>query len=358
MSSRAPTRVKQKIRHLNSLVTTQGTSRNSVVSESEAPEPEATSSETDTTDFSTIDSFIHKVRRQDMTNLTQKFAEALYYGNIQYTFVENPYLIDFFKSLGYINILPTRKELSGSHLQKADKKCRDIISEKINNSSCVTIIIDGSTNICQRPVTIIMLAEPEGIYYKCSESSGQHHDSKFIVDTINEVIKDVGKDKIAAVMADNASAMVCAQNILTTECPSIIRVNCAAHILNLLIKDIFKIESLSNLITKVKQIVKHIKYSHVRLGRYQEAFRKYISDEKEKGRIIYMTSLGVYSDIRWFGVKDMLTNFIKARTVLQRMAIDLYYELDYDISRMLKCDDFWDQVNKEEIFLTPLIEGM
>ena len=55
---------------------------------------------------------------------------------------------------------------------------------------------------------------------------------------IQEVINEVGQEKFAAIVSDNASAIAAARQKISESYPHIINIRCIAHFVNLISKDI------------------------------------------------------------------------------------------------------------------------
>ena len=55
---------------------------------------------------------------------------------------------------------------------------------------------------------------------------------------ITEIIKEVGQEKFAAIVSDNASAIAAARQKISDSYPYIINVRCITHFINLISKDI------------------------------------------------------------------------------------------------------------------------
>jgi hypothetical protein len=68
---------------------------------------------------SSLDSYVNRINKSEIEKLSQLFAEAIYSSGTPFAFSENPYIKNC--SLGYSNMIPTRKEFSGKRLNIANK---------------------------------------------------------------------------------------------------------------------------------------------------------------------------------------------------------------------------------------------
>jgi len=74
--------------------------------------------------------------------------------------------------------------------------------------------------------------------YSLYDFSLNSHTSEFLSSKINNVISEIGDDKFAAIVTNNASNMKLARHIVHKTYPKILNLNCIAHCINLISKDI------------------------------------------------------------------------------------------------------------------------
>jgi hypothetical protein len=87
-------------------------------------------------------------------------------------------------------------------------------------------------------------------------------------------MNEIGIKKFIAVITDNASAILKATKILTTKYLHISSYGRAAHVLNLLIGDILKVNSISLVKREANNIVKQIIRSHYVLAKFTKLQKK------------------------------------------------------------------------------------
>jgi hypothetical protein len=290
--------------------------------------------------------------------LVELFMNALISGGIAFRWVENPFLLKFFKELQSGFKLPTEWLLRTSCLEKCHKKAEKEIEKMISESESVTIAIDGWENVRNLSVLNIMLRIPESIFYKSTEVGGESVDNVVIQREIKKVIEEIGESKVAGILSDNGSPMILAQRELVEKYPNLIAVRCAAHVINLLIEDLCKLNTIYTLIINAKSIVKEITGSKRKKGLYNEEWFKYINDEKMRGRKVHKISLCLPVATRWYSVRNMFSHLRRAKPVLERMAINDEIDLNDETKRIIKSDDFWNQLNHFYDLFQPLVEGI
>lgn len=298
-----------------------------------------------------------RIKRERIWEYKELLAKAIISGNVAFNFTENRYLRGLFESFGLGIVLPTRKELSGSILSKLHMQCKQKIADMIEESSHVTVITDGWQNVRSMGVLNFILATPRPIFCKSMEIGGRRCTGKLVAGEIFRIIDTMDAKKISSVLTDNGRNMTAAQDVVTLKYPHIIRVNCAAHILNLLVNDLCKLESVNSFLKAAKEVVKEILGSKYKLGRYHEEWERFIADEKQKGRSSTKVSLCLPAETRWFGVRDMLNKLKRAKLVLQRLAIDTDVCISSSTKIYVLDEGFWEKLLKMENLLLPLIEG-
>ena len=85
---------------------------------------------------------------------------------------------------------------------------------------------------------IIITPDRKEFLYLLKDFSAESHTADFLASKIQEVIDEVGQQKFAAVVSDNASAIAAARQKISATYPHIMNIRCIAHFVNLISKDI------------------------------------------------------------------------------------------------------------------------
>ena len=151
----------------------------------------------------------------------------------------------------------------------------------ISDSPFFTLTIDGWENTRGLEVLNIMVCVPESIFYKSIEIRGEKVDNVLLSRELEKVFEELTINKISALINDNATAIILAQDVLVYKYPHLVGLRCSAHVLNLLIKDICKLNTVYQIFIKAKAIVKEIIGSKFKKGLYGQAWDQYIEEEKK-----------------------------------------------------------------------------
>ncbi len=178
----------------------------------------------------------------EMANRTIVRFFACY--GIPFHVVENPFFVDLLciLCLGYYP--PGRNTLSGNMLNAEISHITTEINLKINREKYLTLGLDGWTNPWgQSLYTFVLITKDRKEYlYSVQNLSNYLHTGNFLTEKIIEIIKDVGAERFAGIVSDNAFTMVIAKRLVNEQFQHIMSIRCIAHHINLLTTDICKLE--------------------------------------------------------------------------------------------------------------------
>jgi len=101
-------------------------------------------------------------------------------------------------------------------------------------------------------------------FHKTMDATDQIQNTEFIYDCIKEVVvKDVGESCVVQIVTDNGSNYNKACKQLIAEYPHITWQPCAAHTINLMLKDIARYDEVDELLYSGKRICRFL-YKHNR----------------------------------------------------------------------------------------------
>lgn len=143
--------------------------------------------------------------------------------------------------------------------------------------------------------------------------SEESHTGRFIAEKIVEVIEDVGPEKFASIVSDNASNMVQAKRLVQEKYTNIIPVRCISHHINLLSTDICKLSFAESVLKNCMKLVRFFKMSHQ--GNF--CFNKKISESNVVGG-----GLKSYCKTRWTTAWDCVSSVLRCENVLKNVSIN------------------------------------
>jgi hypothetical protein len=176
-----------------------------------------------------------------------------------------------------------------------------------------------------------------------SESS---HTSEYLSTVINKVIDDIGKDRICAVVSDNAANVQKARKIIHEKHPTIENVRCIAHAINLIACDIVKEKFGDHLLRHVNTLPTFFKNSH-------QANAKLVQIIKEKR--INGGGLKSYCKTRWTTASESVNSVINLESALEEIVTNHDHLLTNDkIKPIIQLRGFFSDLQVLAFVLDPL----
>ena len=110
----------------------------------------------------------------------------------------------------------------------------------------MSICSDGWLDVQRRPrINIMVVSEGEPMFLKAINYEEETKDKHFIVDMLINTIQETSPQKVVHVITDNGVVCKVAGHIMEAKCRHIFWTPCAVHTLNLALKNICIISSIS-----------------------------------------------------------------------------------------------------------------
>jgi hypothetical protein len=135
-----------------------------------------------------------------------------------------------------------------------------------------------------------------------------------IAKELDSVIQEVGEDKVVSIVTDNAANMKKAWKILQAKYPALIINGCGAHIMNLLVKDIVKLDRFSDIIEHSKFITSFVKNSNIMCKRFER-----IQNNLHREEVISSKrTLAFVVETRWYTHHNCLKRVLENKLVFKQ----------------------------------------
>jgi hypothetical protein len=141
-----------------------------------------------------------------------------------------------------------------------------------------------------------------GLYNYSSNS----HTGEFLTEEISKIIEELGSDKFAAIVTDNASNCRAARQNIQQTYPHIWDLRCAAHAINLIASDLVKLEPIKKFINECGKIIRYFNTSHASNALLKQGF----TNMKIKGG-----GLQTWVKTRWGSLFMTTDSLLRARPV-------------------------------------------
>ncbi|OCB87760.1 hypothetical protein A7U60_g5083 [Sanghuangporus baumii] len=154
---------------------------------------------------------------------------------------------------------PSSKTFTDSLIpsEHAFVKCKQL--EHLQSRENLTISFNGGTTAGLQSIYMVHVITPEhrAFLVEGSEASTVSHTSQHLFDVLNSVIKTIGPERFRGITSDNTGNTTVARKLIREAYPWIIILPDPCHRLNLLCKDIGKIDAFKEIIAQVQRVVKY-----------------------------------------------------------------------------------------------------
>lgn len=142
-------------------------------------------------------------------------------------------------------------------------------------SGC-SIVMDGWTNIQQRPLLNVIVTSPTGPYFlKAVDCSGKNKDATFMFEMLKDAINEVGPSNVVHVVTDATLVCRAAGLMIQSQYKHIFWTPCCVHAFNNLLKDIGKIQWIAKIISNARKAKMFICNHHASLAIYKMYSKKH-----------------------------------------------------------------------------------
>ncbi|CAG8473361.1 4581_t:CDS:2 [Ambispora leptoticha] len=268
--------------------------------------------------------------------------------NLPFAIVEHPFFQEYTKALRATYSIPSCWVLSNTLLDQELARVNIKVRRLLDKETNLTIAFDRWTNPTGRVLgrteydqsiydyCVITEERKEFLWASKNYSGVPHHTGAFLGEEIIKVVEDIGPEKIAAIVSDNAANTRVAQRILCEKYPYILDIICVAHCINLITEDLCKHEFVRSAVRKIGIIHKYFTKSHAACQFLKDA----IKILKIKGG-----DLKDHTKTRWSTMWDCVNSIVRLEFAFIRAPFDQPYNLRSDTPII-----WWDtaQHKKEE----------
>jgi len=293
--------------------------------------------------------FIDSMTTKQIAETKLQMARFFYAENIPFSMVESSFFKDFMGTLrpAFANHIPSRYELSTPLLNGTYEEMKTKVSSYMNDVEKVCLVSDGWSNVRGDSIINFVFTTPRPIFYKSINATGESHTGEFIGAELCKVIEEIGPEKVAAVVTDNAANMKSAWQYVQQKYPHIFCVGCVAHGMHLLCKD---------LITKIKWIQEVCEKSETIVNYFCKHYRtKHELEEQQQRRYGRVIALKKYCPTRWGTIHAMFKCLMDSKEALLSVAgfVDTKAVVR---STLLDEESFWTKVSIIESIFQPIVQ--
>jgi hypothetical protein len=281
-------------------------------------------------------------------------AKYMFFNAIPPNTAKGPYLqnlLNVAASEGKGISAPSPKELMGKYLREEKEELNVYINGLKRQWPMygVTLMCDGWTSATKKQlVNFLAYCDGRAVFLKSIDASAEKRDHKYLYRLMVDMIEEIGPSNVVQVVTDNGTNFKKAgQKIMDKY--SIFWTPCAAHCIDLILKDFGKTRVIEKAVRKARMITNFI-YNH-------------------SGLLAYMRSTDVCGgDLIRPGVTRFATNYIALQSILDKKAglkhmfnSEMWYnhresdsQLGTKITETINDPHFWEDVRKSVTLMKPV----
>lgn len=223
------------------------------------------------------------------------------------------------------------------------------LKEEIMSQTCLHLMLDGWSNCRNEGIINILIAKPEPVFVKSIATAENRHTGDYICSEISTVLSEYGANKFVTIIGDNASNMQKAFRLVKEIHPNIMGLNCAAHTLHLLCKNIVKIDVINACKEMTTNMIKTIKRSQV----LTSLLAKIVKDKKVG------ESLKLPCDTRWGSYYISFKSIENTKVALQTLAVhEKATFLPIEEKSAILDENFWEIIRQCNLIMQPISEAI
>lgn len=296
-------------------------------------------------------------------DIDMKVAKFFFRTGISLRLVNSEAFKDLIRSLNpaYEQSIPSPQSLSGSLLDKQYTIYSQQLNQLLESTVNLTLVSDGWTNVRGDHIVnfCVKASGHKPFFYKSIDTTGISQNAPAIASSILKVIDELGAHKFSSVVTDNAPVMKAAWKLIEETYPNISANGCAAHAVNLLIKDISNTSVNAKTIKEAEKVIKYCKNHHI--------VKAKLDEKRIAAKIARSLSMPVAT--RWLSLYNAANNLHCLKYVLIQLVddeYDLFKEIhpkanSKAILDLIKSSDFWSRLScliKEIEYPTKVIEKL
>lgn len=252
---------------------------------------------------------------------------------------------------------PTPYELSTYFIPREVERIREWVGtfKRTWEMTGVTVMTDGWRSNDKSSIVNFLIYNHMGtVFHKSIDTSGINNDSELLCNKMLLVCEEVNPDNVVHIVTDNGSTFKKPGEDVSSIYPWIFWTPCAAHCIDLILKDFSRDEKMRGLLDRCKDVTDFIYYH----SKFLEVMRKYTNHQEllQPGVARFATNI------------ITLPSFLRNKEGLMKMtrsksywgAIDPCYpdQKTYaeSIAQILQSSIFWDSVVYAIIICRPLVK--
>ena len=293
-----------------------------------------------------VHSFLDRMNANEQALIDRALGDFIFGLGLPLCLVSAPHFKSLMNTLRPAYKPPSREAISTTVLDSHYDMVYANVLDTINAAESVSLVLDSWTNRRNESVVGFTVTTPKPFFLKAIFAGENRHTANFYFEAVSNIIQELGRAKVTAVVTDNAAAMRSMWRLVEDSFPGIVCLGCAAHTLNLLLGDVFELDDPKFILKTCKDVCKLFAYSSIADATFQR-------NRREPG----ITS-GLVQPVktRWASYLDCLQSVLKNKVALQQSILmpAVASQLDGQLRNSILSEGTFAQIAELLSFLVPI----
>lgn len=287
---------------------------------------------------------VGRVSKERKIQLDRELTKFLIGCNIPFRVVDSPFFKRFISVLQPGYQTPSASTVGETLLwEEAAIFNRNMLKE-IQQDSNLTLTLDGWTDNGMSLYAFVVLTSDRRVYlHSLKNFSAERHTAAFLTEETVKILEEIGSERVAAIVTDNAANMRKLRQNISEKYPAIFDLRCMPHYINLITQDIVNHSWAKEVVKSSMAIVNYFN-NHTRQNTMLAKCR---SDD--------VPSLKGYVKTRWFTCGNCIKSILLNEDALLKVVKSAECDITADIRSIVLNRQYWADCETLFKVLSPLM---
>lgn len=266
-----------------------------------------------------VTQWVDRVNQIEIAELDEYFANIFYQTGVPFRLADHHSVRKFVSRLRPAYACPSAKQIAGKLLDNAHKKFSESMNSVLEEAKYIHIVSDGWSSLRRDHyvnfIAVFNNEEMKPMLVHTINTGEEAQNGENIAKDICSFMQKFGDNKVASLVTDNAKNMKKAWDIVRKTYPKLIINGCAAHTINLLVKDICHLPQYAGTLEDARAITAFVKDRNALTKR----FERIQASLCENGDMQTKLTLVYVGETRWYTHHACVERVLINKNVLKQL---------------------------------------
>jgi hypothetical protein len=292
-------------------------------------------------------SFVHvgSISKEMALHLDREVVKFVVGCNIPFKVIDSPFFKTFIHSLQPRYKAPSATRVSDTLFWEEAARVTRKINQDIKQDRNLTIALDGWTDRGKSLYAFNIMTSDRRVYlYALKDFSQEKHTADFLCQETLAIIEEIGFDRVAAIVTDNAANMRKLRQKVNETYKTILDLRCMPHYVNLITQDIMQHPWAKELLKTSQSVVNY-----------------FGSHSRHKAHLVKCRSNGIpefkgYVSTRWYSACNCIQSVFRNEEALRKLTLSTDIDVSPEIRSIAVNRQFWADCELLLKIMSPLMK--